>query len=547
MIRSDDIGFVRQQVERSIRHLLSEQNRDPYTPTFGCFDRRYWAWKLVDHPEATYQRAVYPLAWLLEQSKTSNLKQKAVLVEAIRAGLMFSCRIQHKDGSFDQAFPHEHSYGATAFLLHPLLEAYRSVRDGWSAARQMDIESGLCRAADFLCSHDEAHGLISNHLAGAVLSLLASADFFHAPRYEQRAAELLVHILAHQSPEGWFVEYDGADPGYQTLCLYYLGQVYHLRPDPVLRDALAKAVDFLAWFIHPDGTFGGEYGSRRTAIYYPGGLARLAGEFPLAASMTRFMLKSIAEGQTITAADVDMGNLVPLLSNYALALESRWTDEKPLLPLPYEQADASHDFPQAGLFIRSSKRYYALVGASNGGVLKVYDRKKRTILWNDGGYAGQTVRGAWITTQMTDLSRPVAADRREIRIEGPFYAMLHSIQTPVQFVILRLLNLTVMRNLWLGNVIKRLLVSMLISSKKVVPLHLTRIIHFDAESITVTDQLRGRLELRWLAFGRPFVAIHMASANYFENPETAFMASKVQNVPVIDLTAKGMIELQVTI
>ena len=25
----------------------------------------------------------------------------------------------------------------------------------------------------------------------------------------------------HQSEEGWFKEYDGADPGYQTLCLLF--------------------------------------------------------------------------------------------------------------------------------------------------------------------------------------------------------------------------------------------------------------------------------------------------------------------------------------
>ncbi len=532
--------------EAACRHLLSEQDRDPYSPTYGCFDRRYWGWKLVDYAESTYQRNVYPLGWWLTHGNHGP-EMTAVLGEVVKAGIAYTTRIQHKDGSFDQAFPHEHSFGATAFLLHPLLETYKSVRGLWPATPQLNIEASLRRASDFLCRHDEAHGLISNHLAGAVLSLLVSADFFHELRYEQRAAELLTHILAHQSSEGWFVEYDGADPGYQTLCLYYLAQVYRLRRDTALRNALAKAVDFQTWFIHPDRTFGGEYGSRRTAIYYPGGLALLADEFPLAGSMTRFMLLSIAGGYTITVADVDMGNLAPLLSNYALAMEAGGIGKKSLPPLPCEQEEISHDFPQAGIFIRGSKRYYAVVGASNGGVLKVYDRKKQTIIWNDGGYAGQTVRGLWVTTQMTDLKRPITVNSLDIRIEAPFYAMLRAIPTPFQFVVLRLLNLTVMRNLWLGNIIKWLLVRMLISGKKATSLHLTRVIHFDAESITVTDHLRGGLELRWLAFGRPFVAIHMASANYFENPESAFMVSRVQNVPGLGLLAKGMIEQQVTI
>jgi len=187
------------------------------------------------------------------------------------------------------------------------------------------------------------------------------------------------------------------------------------------------------------------------------------------------------------------------------------------------------------------------VGASNGGVLKVYDRKKKMIYWNDGGYAGQTDRGKWVTTQMTDLARPVTVDKSEICIEAPFYSMLHNVPTPFQFIVLRLLNLTIMRNLWLGNMIKQLLVRMLISDKKAALLHLTRVVHFYPESITVMDKLHGKLDLRWLVYGRPFVAIHMASANYFENPETSCTASKVQNVPVNELTTKGMIELQVTI
>ena len=102
--------------------------------------------------------------------------------------------------------------------------------------------------------------------------------------------------MASQSGEGWFPEYEGSDPGYQTLCLYYLAKIYHLHPDSQLKTALERAVEFLSWFAHPDGTFGGEYGSRRTAIFYPGGLAILSREIPLAGRLVRFMLDSIAAG-----------------------------------------------------------------------------------------------------------------------------------------------------------------------------------------------------------------------------------------------------------
>src|SRR5690606_1069158 len=144
------------------------------------------------------------------------------------------------------------------------------------------------RGADFLVKHDEAHAPIANHIAGAVLSLFACAKEFDEPRYQQSAKTLLDKILKMQSNEGWFVEYDGADPGYQTLCMYYLAQVQAYIQNPNLNNALEKSLDFLIWFAHPDGTFGGEYGSRRTAVYYSGGIAILAERFAQASTLNNY-------------------------------------------------------------------------------------------------------------------------------------------------------------------------------------------------------------------------------------------------------------------
>ena len=176
---------LRMQVLMACRRLLSEGNRDPYSPAYGCFDRRFWGWKSVDFPEATLQRNAYPLAWLF-QHPDSRFEVKAdILTEAVLAALSFSASIQHRDGSFDQAFPHEHSFGATAFLLHSLLEAFRAVRETRPAEFSIAIENCLQRAAGFLCHHEEQHGCISNHLAGAALSLRTAGDYFDEPRYRK--------------------------------------------------------------------------------------------------------------------------------------------------------------------------------------------------------------------------------------------------------------------------------------------------------------------------------------------------------------------------
>lgn len=543
MSQHDVTEFLQEQIGQAVRHLLSEEDRDAYSSVRGCFDRRYWGWKLTDYPEATFQRSVYPLVWRMCRTDCGK-DEAAVLASAARAGLEFAVRIQHRTGAFDQAFPNEHSFGATAFLVHPLLIAYEQVREQCTADTRERIEAGLRRGADFLCRHNETHGHIANHLAGAVLSLLVCGNFFDEKRYRERAMELLDCILAVQSREGWFLEYEGADPGYQTLCLHYLAQVYRLQQEVRLRGALEQAVHFLSWFVHPDGSFGGEYGSRRTALFYPGGLALLSHEFPMAGSIVRAMLRSVTARTTTGLSDVDMGNLVPLLSSYLILADadpSVFVSDGP--QLPWERGSGGCDFKEAGIYVRQTPHYYAIIGASNGGVVRVYDSGKRALIWNDGGYVGQTVSGTCITTQITDHSRQCRSEPGEIEIHSPFYVMSHTGLSPWKLVLLRLLNLTLMRNLWAGNRVKQLLVKLLITSKHRFPLHLTRLLRFEAERIVIRDVLNAEkpVILRWLEFGRPFVAIHMASANYFENDASALTATSGRKLATEALHTGGQL------
>lgn len=512
------LADILSQIDMACRHLLSEQNRDIYTPNYGCFDRRYWGWKIVDYPEATFQRNTYPLAWMGLRIRKSNPEFSKLLFRSVEAGLGFTLKIQHKDGSFDQAFPNEHSFGATAFLLHPLLKAYQIVKHQISLSYRKKIEDSLFRAGKFLCANDETHGHIANHIAGAVLALIECSEFFHDDSFKHRANELLDSIFSRQSSEGWFLEYEGADPGYQTLCLYYLAQVFRVRPNAELTDVLEKAIDFLSFFVHPDGTFAGEYGSRRTALFYPGGIALLSRDFPAALSITRFMLQSMSQERTITLKDVDMGNLAPLLVNYMAVIDADLPSEAVPPLLPFERSSVCQDFSEAGLYIRGNKNFYAIFGVSNGGVLKVYDRQKSAIVWNDAGYIGQLHDGAYITTQVTHMNQSYTVKEDVISMQTNFCRMLRAMPSPCQFVLLRLLNLTVMRNVYLGNLIKKFLVSLLIGGKKYVPLSIKRVVKFEDKQVMITDILtpKGKLMLQWLEYGIPFVSIHMASARYFD-------------------------------
>ncbi len=523
---------LRTQTLTACRHLLSEINRDPATPTYGCFDRRYWGWKLVDFPEATFQRNLSALAWLREQPEGQDMR--AMLTRTIQSGLLYAARIQHRSGAFDQAYPYEQSYGATAFLVPDLLDAYQAVKADCDNDTQLTIKAMLAKAAKFLYQHAELHGTISNHLAGAALALLKAGDYLKQPDYTTKSREILDFILSKQSSEGWYVEYGGADPGYQTLCMYYLAQIYQIAPFDELQHSLAASLDFLQYFVQPDGSFGGEYGSRRTEIYYPGGIALLSAEFPLAAAMTARMLACIEEGRTTRLADMDMGNTAPLLNNTIKALPFQAAHSDMNLPSDPVEGTLSHDFPEAGIFIRATDQYYCIMGASTGGVTKIYDKKKARLVWDDCGLLGQTNRGVIVSTQITAPDQGWRLSGDSVELWGNFQPIKSSLPGPGNFLLLRLMNLTVMRVGFLNELVKKVLVRMLISGGSSLPLKRTRSLKFQPDQVVIQDNVEktGSIRLENLRYGGKFSAIHMASSRYFSPGQSSAL-----DLPELDVEA----------
>jgi len=504
---------IRDQAILTCRQLLSQLNRDPATPTYGCFDRRYWAWKLTDFPEATFQRNIQSLCWFIDQPE---IEESDNLVESIKAGLLYALKIQHKDGSFDQAYPNEHSYGATAFLLPDLITAYRKIKEFLSQDEKMLVKNRLMRSADFLHKGAELHGFIANHLAGAALALLKSHQLFGDIKYKSESNNIVDRIIENQSNEGWYQEYNGADPGYQTLCMYYLAQIFQTDRSDKLHESLKRSLHFLQFFIHPDGTFGGEYGSRRTEIYYPGGIAILAQEFPAAAEMHSYMKESIRIGNTVNLIDIDMGNLAPLLSNYiaAASIEEN-TGEGSLLPI--KQKEITRFYKSAGLAIIANPAYYAVLGISNGGILKVFNKETNRLVYDDCGLLGETSNGHKFSNQITNLNNPIKWNGKVFETTSTFNIIPSQFPTPFNYLLLRIANLTFMRCRFLNEAVKKVLVKILINKNSPIPLRRIRKIEFKRNTIHITDKIErtGPTQINTLVQGYKFSTIHMASARYF--------------------------------
>lgn len=518
MIMEQNLYF--KNVILHVPRLLGLEDRDPYSSTRGCFDRSYWAWKLKDFPDATMQRGVYPLSILYSYDHGENPYVHSVSIgEWCKAGILYCARIQHENGSFDQAFPREYSFGATAFLLYALVRSIPAISHLFSVREERMVHDMCEKAARFLVGHSETHGFISNHCAGAAAALAKSGALFRNASYGARAKELVTLIMKRQSSEGWFLEYEGPDPGYETLGISYLASYYDDTKDPDVIEAVKKSVDFLSYCVHPDGTLGGEYGSRNTEVFYPAGLEAFRRDLPLALSICRAMRDSIAKGHTAALGHMDDENFIPLLCNYAKACAEGMDHESSSVPLlPWQREDETTFFPFSKIFIKSTRAYYCVCNGSKGGTLKVFAKQPEVLRWDDGGYIGKTTRDILCTTQVFHPNTAVRYEQGVLTISSGFFQYPTMLPTPLKLFILRFLSLTVFHSVTLGNIAKGILVRMLITNKRDVGAALERTIQATETTIIVHDVLlkHPSLKFQWLEYGKKFSAMHMGSAKYFQ-------------------------------
>jgi hypothetical protein len=500
-----------------VPRVLSCQDRDPYSPSYGCFDRHRWGWKLTDYADATLQRLVEPLAVLWGRPGTPYSGEPALL-EWIAAGMDFYCRCQHGDGSSDQMFPQERSWGAAAFLLASLTEAYRRIAEAVEPARAGRWLAALRRAGWFLCRHEERHGFISNHLAGGALGLARLAELTGETHFARRAGQIVDRILAHQSPEGWFCEYGGPDPGYETRGIEYLARLWQRSGEQRIADACRRAVRFLSHLLAPDGTLGGQYGNRITRLCMPGGLEILAATDPTAEAMAPAIADAYAAGRLPTLTAVDPGNVAALATSLLTAAEAcartHVSGAPATLPMATEELDVT--FPEAGLRVVSRPAYAAVYAPGRGGLLYVFGRRGGRL--EDNGYVAQVGRNRLASNQAT-----TACDGGDESF--PFVRMNRAQSTPASFLVLRMLCLTAFRNKWIGNWIKRAIVRRLITARHEVPLRLRRQVRFDDDGVEVRDRIEatGRVRVRRLTWAGPVHAMHMVSSKYFDTTQPTIL------------------------
>jgi hypothetical protein len=518
--------------------VLSLMDRESFSRTAGCMDRTHWAWKFTDFPGARFQEGLCALSFLYATPVNGNPYYKsAALLRWIELGFDFWSKTQRPKGDFDEAYPFEHSLAATAFTSHYLSEAYRFVEPDLSPEAKERFLQSLRKAGKWLCENDETHGFLSNHLAAAATALYHAYQLTGEAQFETRARYFIDKILDHQSSEGWYDEYGGADPGYQTHGSYYLARYLQLSGDPRLPDSLSRSFDFLRHFIHPDLSLGGEYTSRNTKTYYPAAFEMMSATDGTASWICQTMLPSVETLAAVGLRTVDIYNLFPLLNNYVFAYLAAVENETNRAPAvgPSEEATTAH-FPKAGLLKVRRPRYDLIVGLHKGGVINLFDRQSKQLVLSDCGYIGRLGDGKICSSQWTDPDRFIEVGDDHIEVHGQFFGVSRPVMDPYKFLSFRAFSLTLGRFKGPAYWVKSLLVKVLIYKKTPLDLSFTRRIELGADGIEIRDRLAGSLGTRLaeLARGDRFTTIHMGSSRYFVPNELSLgpTSSEFENVPI---------------
>ena len=500
-------------IQRELGRALSRLDAEPTSRSYGCFDRTWWCWKFTDSAASRFQEGAYLLAWLYTSERApENYRGHARVLNAAEASIRFWQTLQHDDGSFDEAYPFERSLAATAFTGFYVASAVERLTGQMSAETTAAAERGLRGAAEWLSANSETHAVISNHLAAAAAALHIAGERLGSDRYQAARDRYLETILAAANlDEGWFREYDGADPGYQSHAMFYLAEIWRRTGNTQLGAALASASRFMGWFVHPDGTLGGEYASRGTTFAYPAGFEILAATNRDAAAIALHVRQTIAAARTVGPEAVDSWNLFPLLNNYLFAADAADALDN-ADRLPWTEPDASATFHACGLSVIRRGDRVAAIGAASGGAIKVWNAPTGALDYQDCGYATDDAGQIALSQAASTWQRDKAAGEFAIELQGRFRVLTQQRFEPWRFVCFRLFSLTAGRVPAAARWLKDLLVRKLIRSRRETRTTWSRRIAIARDGrVTIEDRVTGARTLR--ALDRQ-VPVHMGSSRY---------------------------------
>ncbi|MDK1021364.1 MAG: hypothetical protein QGD90_06975 [Candidatus Hydrogenedentes bacterium] len=516
-----------------VARLLTLLDRNPHSPTYGCFHRDYWLYKTSDFPDAVRQFGVHTLALVYKHDfPGSPYRSRPRIRDWTVAALDFWAGLQHGDGSFDEFYPYERGWaGPTAFTTYTACEALTLLGDEVPGPVRERVTAAVVKAAGFIAAGQSEEDHLANHHAMAALAVWKAFEL-SGDESLRRGFERLweVFLTYHDREEGWSREYDGPDPGYLSATVSFLAKIHKTNPDPDILGVLRQSVEFCAYFVYPNGLYGGSLGSRNTQHFYAHGFELLAGREPMAAAVAERSLMALQDGGLVPPgimSDRYVFYRVPELLLAYLDYTPR-TGTPP--PLPCERDDFTQYYPKAGIYAAVRGPHYVIANLAKGGVVKIFDRHDGRLALADNGLAGRLSDGRLLTSQWISADYHIEADAEGWTVAGRMQVVpAHKTFSLLKNLVFRGALFVLGWNSRFCHFLKGRIRQILILDPKKGPARFSRRFRFGEDGVSLEDRMTVDATARFVALsagGDEFVRF-VPQSRFFQASELEDMGQEL--------------------
>ena len=476
-------NVIRSQVAGLVPRFLTQLDRDCDSPTFGCFDRNYWHYKIRDFSSAVLQQGILALDALHALEWPGNPVQGSAAVrDWVRAGIRFWASIQLRGGGFNEYYPFEEGYPPTAFGLYAVA---LTVSRRPELLEDPAVAGAIQRAGDWILAHRESEAL--NQEAAGLCGLVAASRLAGVRIDAKELEARLSAFLDSQSDEGWFPEYGGADTGYLSVTIDALWDMYEITGEERFIEAARGAADFISWFVTGSGCTPAMTNSRNTDYMVPYGLVRLAESHGPAAGIVDRLLMRHGDSHGCLAATDDRYLCHYVYQSWCRAARFLAAVDRDAGALPCER-ECRRYFAGAGTWVRhDGNGRGVMVGAAKGGIVYVFGPdgiRAADYGWRASGPGRDVLVTHWLDPgYVVEFSED--GGMCSFEVEGRMTRHGRLVPSPLKHAALRILSR------FAGRRVIPHLKKMMIFRGKPSPVGFSRRIRIDADEAVIEDRFRG--------------------------------------------------------
>ena len=531
-----------------IPRILSNMDRNEFSPTYGCLHRDYWLDKTSDFPDAVRQFSVHALAlvYKYEFEKNQYYQNENVAKWAI-AGLKYWSSIQHSDGSFDEFYPNERGWvGPTAFTAFTSAESYKILKSNMSLDDQNLLEKKLKKSAEFIIKGNFEEDHLANHHAMACLAVWKINSILNEKHLADGYKKLWKGFKEYCNfSEGWALEYDGIDPGYLSATISFLAKIYQDNNDQEILKFCKKFIETCGLFVYPNGFYAGSTGSRNTLHFYTHGFEIFAKEFPLSRRTADKMLIALEEDKLVPPeimSDRYMGYRVPeYLQSY---LDYSDNDIKTILP--YEEESFYKLLHDAGIWTNSNSKHYIVVNLAKGGVIKIFDKINNKSLINDSGIILKVKGNQILSSQWVDNDYKFKCDGKSFIVEGNFNLIPSNKYFDIKkFIIFRIFLFSIGWLPFLSHKLKGTIRKILMLGNRRKSITFSRSLEIKDNKIIIVNTIRNEGKLRVLQglIGEDVSLRYVPQSRYFQSQELHSNPKKFTDAEIDKINTDHFLEI----